>query len=429
MRAICAREPELATLLGRPEGVPTLESARLRVARGAPLTLIKIRLSGRGGTLWVSRLPGSAERDADSDVRALRDFGIQRVFCLSPRSSLVSLHGAQSYLSEAATQFGSRFHLVDVPDHDVPREPEAFDEFVREADAALLDGQSILVHCVGGCGRTGIFCACLMVRRGLGAREAIESFRAQRGCGPETLPQLAYVFRYQRLGEAERATMEESPRLVLTQSSEGGVRQIASRGLNLIQLGRLRWSGGRCRRVAVKRFRTPLDDEGAEQLRRQIQRLRQAGVQLPRMHVVQLADGCWAQVTPLFGGTNSGSRLHQPSSYYKSLSTEQQSFAADQLTRVANAGFLPTLDLFLVFKDERLGLLPIDLDLVTAEPSADKRAHELIKRLVLLGQDREQREHLLAAAERVASTELRPLLRPLTEDPRQSLHRPWCFLQ
>ena len=148
------------------------------------------------------------------------------------------------------------------------------------------------------------------------------------------------------------------------------------------------------KRVAVKRFRYPVDDALAASFQACIEALRARGVKLPKMFMMKLEDGAWVQVSQLFGSLCAGSKLAQPSMFYRGLPLVEQRFAADQLTRVALAGYLPSVDLFLVFRGPDRRLIPLDLDLIRPEPSVERRACELVKRLIHLGGSAAERDDL-----------------------------------
>ena len=152
----------------------------------------------------------------------------------------------------------------------------------------------------------------------------------------------------------------------------------------------------------MKVLHVPMNDAAAHAVDKSILALTRAGVRLPRMAIHKLDDGTWVQVTPLFGSTCRGSKFHQPSLFYKMLDDEHKTFAIDQLTRVANAGYAPSLDLFVMFKERSKGIVPIDLDLVEEQPNVVKTARKLLIALVQLGENASQRDELLTVVRSVA---------------------------
>lgn len=383
--------PELPRLLQPQPGEPEQLDARLLCPAPTPLFVVPVPVPGRTGSLWVSRLPGA--RAPERDVAALADFGITRVVCLVPPDGLAALHGAPGYLGAARRAFGERLHVLPIEDHQVPDDDIGFETTLAEVDRALADGEQVLAHCVGGCGRSGMFGACLLVRAGLEPIEAIREFRRRRRCGPETAEQLAFVLRYAR----RLAAIPRSPRPIARLSVSEGP-PLARGGLADVRIGRAHFVGGGSRRVAVKRFRYPMSDAQADATRRCIDDLRAAGVALPTMALWRLPDGAWAQLTPLFGSRRRGSKLSQPSQFYRALSSEVIESVVDQLTRVANAGYHASIDIFVVLDGGQGGVVPIDLDLIQPLPDAAAAARQLLKVLVQVGRSAAERDRLLDVA-------------------------------
>jgi len=421
--------PDLHRLLFPQPDEPDLPRHTVLCTGHSPYYVVEIEVPGRPGRIWASRLPGIRPAYTQAEVDALKSFGITRVVCLVPTPALEDLHGAYLYLQIVQAQFPESFHQVSILDHQVPADDDVFERCVEQADRALQDGEQVLVHCVGGCGRTGMFAACVMVRAGLTPRAAIATFRRQRRCGPETDEQIAYVVRFARrfgaVGEepvAREATPEAAPpeplrglppgvrRLHVCRTSSGEPRELARGGLARIHVGRLHFEGGGRRRVTLKRFRYALSDDDAAQLHECIQSLVAAGVRLPRMGLVRLEDGAWVQVAPLFGSLRQGSKLHQPAQFFKRLPADEKAFVIDQLARVAGAGYQPAVDLFVVFRDAAKGALPIDLDLIVPLPDVERAAFELLKRIIQVGDDKDERDHLLDVARAAVPPDLRAAL-------------------
>jgi len=197
---IIEHAPGLGALIRpQPDEPDAIKPVKLRPPP-APYVVLPIQLPIATGALYASRVPGRRREQTRSDLEALTKFGIQRVVCLVEREQLVQTHGADLYLSLAADAFGPGFHHLDVRDHDIPEDDDAFAQCVRRVYQALRDDERVLVHCVAGCGRTGMFVACLLSHMGMEPLEGVRLFRRCRRCGPDTTEQIAYAIRYaQRL--------------------------------------------------------------------------------------------------------------------------------------------------------------------------------------------------------------------------------------
>lgn len=428
LQAILAAHPDLPSLLRPGMDEPERVEAKLLCSGPAPYFVIQVPIPRRRGRIWVSRLPGAHPATTERNLEALERFGIRRVVCLVPAAVMSELHGATRYLELARSRFDDRFHLVEVPDHGVPLDDAVFERAVEDVDLALAAGEEVLVHCVGGCGRTGMLTACVLIRAGLHWPDAIAHFRRYRRCGPETPAQLAYVVRFCRRSAVRTGTSSRVLRVTLSRNPAGDPIRLARGGLAELVLGRAHLTDGTHKRVAIKRFAAPIGARRARELETTIERLRAAGVRLPKMFMWELNAGVWAQVAQLFGATARGSKLIQPGDFHTRLSLDAQRFVADQLTRVVNAGYHPSLDLFLVFRSDPQRLLPADLDLIAPVVDVLRRAQELVKRLTALGTSRGSREQLRAVANAAATAEVRAAVDAVLDDHGGAHRRLWDWL-
>jgi protein-tyrosine phosphatase len=199
LRALAERDPEVSQLAHAPPGTPAPAAiVTLHDDAGAPVfQMVEVPVGAAAGRLFVGQLPGRVTPVA-GELDALVAFGIRHVFGLLPRIDLAEPYRVPTYVEEATARFGERLHLLDVVDYEAPPDDDAFEAAVATAARALDDGDKVYVHCGAGCGRAGVFAACVLVRQGVEALEAIRQYRRVRGCGPETPEQVAYVVRYER---------------------------------------------------------------------------------------------------------------------------------------------------------------------------------------------------------------------------------------
>lgn len=80
-----------------------------------------------------------------------------------------------------------------IPDYGVPLDSADWCELSRQLQAYLANGRNILVHCRGGCGRSGMIALRLMVEMGEAADTAFVRLRAIRPCAIETKAQLVWA--------------------------------------------------------------------------------------------------------------------------------------------------------------------------------------------------------------------------------------------
>ncbi len=91
--------------------------------------------------------------------------------------------GAWDWLCRPIADFG-------VPDADLDAE---WPMLSAELLARLASGGRVLVHCKGGCGRSGMVVLALMVAKGRDALAALAEVRAKRPCAVETDAQMAWA--------------------------------------------------------------------------------------------------------------------------------------------------------------------------------------------------------------------------------------------
>ncbi len=162
----------------------TEENRDLRVAWLDPE---RLRVPGR---LGMTLCPGRKDhgRDLDRDLETLVGLGVQGVFGLMTEREL-EWAGVPG-IEDAATAAGLRYRLLPIPDQGVPTMDEAL-ELTGALERGLEAGETLVVHCVGGLGRTGTLAACLAVRRGVDADDAVAAVRAGRG--PRAIESAAQV--------------------------------------------------------------------------------------------------------------------------------------------------------------------------------------------------------------------------------------------
>ena len=80
-----------------------------------------------------------------------------------------------------------------IPDMGIPRDPRAFARLLDDTRAAVTAGDTVVIACFGGFGRTGTAVACLLQDAGLTADEAVNLTRTTRRGTIERPAQFAFV--------------------------------------------------------------------------------------------------------------------------------------------------------------------------------------------------------------------------------------------
>ena len=174
-------------------GAPYPYSGPLRcdtVLKVDTASLLLTHLPGRNhidgqGRVW--------SRDLEMDLQALKSWGADAVICLVEPLELTAM-GVPDYAQGLRNHGLTLFHL---PIRDMSTPGQAFENawarHAEELNELLSVSSHIVVHCAAGLGRTGMFCAEILVRMGWSAEDAIQKVRCIRPGAIETRDQERYV--------------------------------------------------------------------------------------------------------------------------------------------------------------------------------------------------------------------------------------------
>jgi protein-tyrosine phosphatase len=142
------------------------------------------------GSLWLSSMPGrfGTWKEFEDDARSTQ---LALVVCLTPRSEMQEL--SPTYAA-AISRGGAAYdwlHLP-MPNFGVPVDAQAFRRGVAQIAQALSKGQSVMMHCAAGMGRTGSAAACVLKALGLDTEDALQRVR-QAGSNPQNAQQSGLV--------------------------------------------------------------------------------------------------------------------------------------------------------------------------------------------------------------------------------------------
>lgn len=154
--------------------------------------MIVSALSVGQGILAISPIPG-AEGDYAGDVQHLIEWKPAIVISLVSEVEMVAAGAAG--LWHDLVEAGCRWEHLPITDFGVPDDAfeEAWPVVSANARRALMGGGRILVHCRGGCGRSGMVALRLMIELGEAADDALARLRAVRSCAVETDAQMAWA--------------------------------------------------------------------------------------------------------------------------------------------------------------------------------------------------------------------------------------------
>jgi protein-tyrosine phosphatase len=146
-----------------------------------------------GGSIGLCPMPGRGG-DLAGDLETVAAFAPAVVVTLTEGKELAA-HGAEDLPQRLAARGITHRHFP-VVDYGAPEAGDtAWPALAAELHGALASGHRVLVHCMGGCGRSGMVALRLLVERGEAAEAALARLRAVRPCAVETAWQVAWAAR------------------------------------------------------------------------------------------------------------------------------------------------------------------------------------------------------------------------------------------
>lgn len=183
----------------------TSETDAIRVDFLPPGTL------SRPGRLGMTIAPGKQnlgftalwQRDLHMDLRHLREaYHTDRLVTLLERQEMHQLR-IPTLLTDAET-YGMRARWFPIPDFGTPASMEGLSKLVQEILSWLEQEQTVVVHCKGGLGRSGLVAASCLTAVGYHPDQAFAQVRSVRAGSVETAEQEAYVVTFaERLRQGE----------------------------------------------------------------------------------------------------------------------------------------------------------------------------------------------------------------------------------
>jgi protein-tyrosine phosphatase len=127
-----------------------------------------------------------------AQVRAWKAEGVDVVV------SLLEAHEQTLYGVEAEARLCASsdltFRAFPITDHDVPESADAFAAFVREIHREVVEGRTVLVHCMAGIGRTGLLTSGVLFLLGVPRASIAGILQRSRGFAmPETTAQRRWL--------------------------------------------------------------------------------------------------------------------------------------------------------------------------------------------------------------------------------------------
>ncbi|MFZ7091859.1 protein-tyrosine phosphatase family protein [Primorskyibacter sp. 2E233] len=151
-----------------------------------------------GGILALSPLPG-AGGDYKGDLMHIASW--KPAFVVSLVTNVELFEAGATSLGQDIVEHGTRWVHMPIRDFGAPNSnfEDAWPDTSERARRALLGGGRVLLHCRGGCGRSGMVALRLMIEAGEAPDEALERLRSVRPCAIETDEQMEWAMKAERL--------------------------------------------------------------------------------------------------------------------------------------------------------------------------------------------------------------------------------------
>lgn len=151
-------------------------------------------LTAATGVVGICPAPGRFG-DYVTDRNAILDWAPDLVVTMTERSELEVI-GA-SALPNALAEAGVSWLHLPIKDFGVPdaHVQSLWPEASEQMRNCLQNGGRVLVHCLGGCGRSGMVLLRLLADLGEDGQAALRRLRAVRACAVETQAQMDWALR------------------------------------------------------------------------------------------------------------------------------------------------------------------------------------------------------------------------------------------
>jgi len=149
----------------------------------------KVQLGSLTGVNW--------KRDVGKDLATLK-----REYQTDVLVSLMQEYEYKQYsmqsLFDKIKEFSIEHVVFPIADCHIPTDKQQFHKLVENINYKLNAGQTVIVHCLGGLGRTGLLCACcLLLLNGyepeINSQQAIKLIRTARKGTIQTYSQVRFV--------------------------------------------------------------------------------------------------------------------------------------------------------------------------------------------------------------------------------------------
>ncbi len=145
------------------------------------------------GKLLLHGMPGIKE-SWSGFVSQLQNKRVNQIVSLASFEEIKEISSDYADAIENKTLSINRIELP-IKDFSVPKDTEAFKQCIDRVTDSLIKGKIVLIHCLGGIGRTGLAASCILQSLGIEKNDA-QNLVKQSGSGAETQEQLDFIANY-----------------------------------------------------------------------------------------------------------------------------------------------------------------------------------------------------------------------------------------
>lgn len=146
----------------------------MTILRPVPLPALLIP-----GKLHLSSMPGNY-KPFDLYLDEIRDAKIDHILCLVSDEEIAE-HSPDYLAAIRSGEIPAKLWRHAIPDHGVPENHAKLDKTIDQMQKLLLAGESIVIHCAAGVGRTGMVAIKLLIRLGFSPHVASHTIEHNRG--------------------------------------------------------------------------------------------------------------------------------------------------------------------------------------------------------------------------------------------------------
>lgn len=143
------------------------------------------------GRLYLCSMPGRLE-SLNEFLAETKQAGINHVMCLVSDEEIA--RKSPDYLGVIGrNELPARLWRFKITDYGLPADPDELDRILDLIWERMDAGESVVIHCAAGHGRTGTVSPLLLARMGVPIETAIETIRLA-GSAPDTPEQLEFIY-------------------------------------------------------------------------------------------------------------------------------------------------------------------------------------------------------------------------------------------